>query len=55
MKWKMDVFQDIRTSRENFFFEEKEFFESMMTDSHFEPAPEKGDKSFFEKVKDMFS
>lgn len=35
--------------------EQKEFFESMMTDSHFEPAPEKGDKSFFEKVKDMFS
>ncbi|MGJ8684205.1 MAG: molecular chaperone DnaJ [Nonlabens sp.] len=35
--------------------DQKEFFESMMTDSHFEPAPEKGDKSFFEKVKDMFS
>ncbi len=35
--------------------EQKEFFESMMTDSHFDPAPEKGDKSFFEKVKDMFS
>lgn len=35
--------------------EQKEFFESMMTDSHFEPAPETGDKSFFEKVKDMFS
>lgn len=35
--------------------EQKEFFESMMTDSHFEPAPEKSDKSFFEKVKDMFS
>ncbi|MEO9954976.1 MULTISPECIES: molecular chaperone DnaJ [Nonlabens] len=35
--------------------EQKEFFESMMTDSNFDPAPEKGDKSFFEKVKDMFS
>ncbi|AZQ44748.1 molecular chaperone DnaJ [Nonlabens ponticola] len=35
--------------------EQKEFFESMKTDSSFEPAPEKGDKSFFEKVKDMFS
>jgi molecular chaperone DnaJ len=35
--------------------EQKEFFQSMMTDSNFEPAPEKGDKSFFEKVKDMFS
>ncbi len=35
--------------------EQKEFFESMKSDSHFDPAPEKGDKSFFEKVKDMFS
>lgn len=35
--------------------EQKEFFESMKTDSHFDPAPETGDKSFFEKVKDMFS
>jgi molecular chaperone DnaJ len=35
--------------------EQKDFFESMKTDSHFEPAPEAGDKSFFEKVKDMFS
>ncbi|MFT7429513.1 MAG: molecular chaperone DnaJ, partial [Nonlabens sp.] len=35
--------------------EQKDFFESMMTDVNFEPAPEKGDKSFFEKVKDMFS
>jgi molecular chaperone DnaJ len=35
--------------------EQKDFFESMKTDSHFEPAPEVGDKSFFEKVKDMFS
>ncbi|WP_298954036.1 molecular chaperone DnaJ [uncultured Nonlabens sp.] len=35
--------------------DQKEFFESMMKDSNFDPAPEKGDKSFFEKVKDMFS
>lgn len=35
--------------------EQKDFFESNKTDSHFEPAPELGDKSFFEKVKDMFS
>jgi len=35
--------------------EQKEFFEGMMTDVNFEPAPEKSDKSFFEKVKDMFS
>jgi len=35
--------------------EQRDFFESMKTDSHFDPAPEQGDKSFFEKVKDMFS
>ena len=35
--------------------EQKEFFEKMMGDSHFQPNPEKDDKSFFEKVKDMFS
>ncbi|MGY0393012.1 molecular chaperone DnaJ [Bizionia sp. KMM 8389] len=35
--------------------EQKEFFESMRDDSHFSPKPEVGDKSFFEKVKDMFS
>ncbi|ARN76584.1 molecular chaperone DnaJ [Nonlabens spongiae] len=35
--------------------EQKDFFQSMMTDSNFDPAPEKSDKSFFEKVKDMFS
>ena len=34
---------------------QKEFFESMRDDEHFQPKPEKGDKSFFEKVKDMFS
>lgn len=34
---------------------QKAFFESMREDEHFEPKPEIGDKSFFEKVKDMFS
>lgn len=35
--------------------EQREFFEKMREDDHFEPKPEKEDKSFFEKVKDMFS
>lgn len=35
--------------------EQKEFFEQMRDDEHFEPKPEKDEKSFFEKVKDMFS
>lgn len=35
--------------------EQRQFFESMVADEHFEPKPEKSDKSFFEKVKDMFS
>lgn len=35
--------------------QQKEFFESMREDDHFSPKPEKSDKSFFEKVKDMFS
>ncbi len=35
--------------------EQKEFFEKMSNDEHFQPKPEKDDKSFFEKVKDMFS
>ena len=35
--------------------EQKEFFEKMRADENFEPKPEKSDKSFFEKVKDMFS
>ncbi|WP_411894675.1 molecular chaperone DnaJ [Winogradskyella sp. A2] len=34
---------------------QKEFFEEMKDDEHFEPKPESSDKSFFEKVKDMFS
>jgi len=35
--------------------EQKEFFEKMTNDENFQPNPEKEDKSFFEKVKDMFS
>jgi len=35
--------------------EQKLFFENALTDENFSPNPEKGDKSFFEKVKDMFS
>lgn len=34
---------------------QKDFFESMREDEHFQPKPESSDKSFFEKVKDMFS
>lgn len=34
---------------------QKEFFREMLSDDRFEPKPEKSDKSFFEKVKDMFS
>jgi molecular chaperone DnaJ len=35
--------------------DQKEFFERMNGNENFEPKPEKSDKSFFEKVKDMFS
>lgn len=35
--------------------EQKEFFENMKNNEHFEPKPDKSDRSFFEKVKDMFS
>ncbi|MCZ8090879.1 MAG: molecular chaperone DnaJ [Flavobacterium sp.] len=35
--------------------EQRQFFEKSMTDENFIPHPEKTDKSFFEKVKDMFS
>jgi len=34
---------------------QKEFFENMREDDNFEPSPQSSDKSFFEKVKDMFS
>lgn len=35
--------------------EQRDFFERMADDDHFQPKPEKSDKSFFEKVKDMFT
>jgi molecular chaperone DnaJ len=35
--------------------DQREFFEKNLTDENFIPNPEKSDKSFFEKVKDMFS
>lgn len=35
--------------------DQKEFFERFLEDENFAPKPEKSDKSFFEKVKDMFS
>ena len=35
--------------------EQKIFFENALNDENFIPSPEKTDKSFFEKVKDMFS
>ena len=35
--------------------EQRQFFERMMDDENFQPNPEKSDKSFFEKVKDMFA
>jgi len=35
--------------------EQKDFFVKMGDDDNFRPNPEKEDKSFFEKVKDMFS
>jgi molecular chaperone DnaJ len=35
--------------------EQRKFFEEMIENENFEPNPSKYDKSFFEKVKDMFS
>ncbi|MFT5958441.1 MAG: molecular chaperone DnaJ [Polaribacter sp.] len=35
--------------------EQRQFFEKMTDTENFKPAPNKSDKSFFEKVKDMFS
>ena len=35
--------------------DQRKFFESMLDDDNFKPQPEKSDKSFFEKVKDMFA
>lgn len=34
--------------------EQREFFESMLDNEHFHPKPSKNDKTFFEKIKDMF-
>jgi molecular chaperone DnaJ len=35
--------------------DQKRFFQSMLDDENFKPIPDRSDKSFFEKVKDMFS
>ena len=35
--------------------EQRSFFDKMVADENFSPRPQKSDKSFFEKVKDMFS
>ncbi len=35
--------------------DQKNFFEENKNNDHFKPSPDKNDKSFFEKVKDMFS
>ena len=35
--------------------EQKNFFQSMLGDTNFEPNPSQSEKSFFEKVKDMFA
>ncbi len=35
--------------------EQRQFFERMKDDENFKPVPSNSDKSFFEKVKDMFS
>lgn len=35
--------------------DQKQFFEKSLNDQSFAPSPEKSEKSFFEKVKDMFS
>jgi molecular chaperone DnaJ len=40
---------------QNLSTEQKDFFEKMIEDENFIPNPSKFDKSFFEKVKDMFS
>ena len=34
---------------------QKDFFESMKENDHFEPKPEKSEKTFFDRVKDIFS
>ncbi len=39
----------------NYLKNKRQFFEAMVADENFEPNPNTSDKSFFEKVKDMFS
>ena len=34
---------------------QKDFFKEMLNDDNFKPNPNKTDKSFFEKVRDMFA
>jgi molecular chaperone DnaJ len=34
---------------------QRHFFESMKENEHFDPKPEKSEKSFFDRVKDMFA
>jgi molecular chaperone DnaJ len=34
---------------------QRQFFESMKENEHFDPKPEKSEKSFFDRVKDMFA
>ena len=34
--------------------EEREILEKLRSSEHFAPAPEKGEKGFFKRVKDMF-
>lgn len=40
---------------QNVSIEEKEMLEKLQKSENFEPKPEKGDKSFFDKVREMFS
>ena len=35
--------------------DEKEMLDKMQSSTNFQPKPEKGDKSFFDKVREMFS
>ena len=53
----MSLVWEVAITREFFSitFHKRAFFEKMLEDENFKPSPEKDDKSFFEKVKDMFS
>ena len=44
-----------KNSSNNIITKEQTFFESMKENEHFEPKPENSEKSFFDRVKDMFS